>query len=88
MANVVIYCTQTCPFCIQALKLLDQKGLVYEMIRVDGQPDLRREMQIRSKGHYTVPQIFINGRHVGGCNELYVLEQSGALDVWLRSSDE
>lgn len=84
MAKVVIYCTLTCPFCLRALELLDQKAVAYEKIYVDGRPDLRREMQIRSGGCHSVPQIFINEYHVGGCNELYALEQTGKLDDWLQ----
>jgi glutaredoxin 3 len=82
MAKVEIYTTQSCPFCVRAKKLLDQKGVVYTEISVDNDPALRRQMQERS-GRHTVPQIFINEQSQGGCDDLYSLEASGKLSTLL-----
>ncbi|VEG92351.1 glutaredoxin 3 [Legionella spiritensis] len=84
MANVIIYSTSYCPFCISAKHLLDSKGVQYEEIRVDDFPARREEMIARS-GRRTVPQIFINDQHVGGCDDLYALEQQGQLDKLLQA---
>ncbi len=79
MAKVVMYGTQACPYCSSARRLLAKKGVTYEDIRVDLHPELRVEMRTRGGGH-TVPQIWINARHVGGCDDLYALEARGELD--------
>ncbi len=80
---VVLYTTQYCPYCIRAKQLLASKGVDYQEIAVDGKPQLREEM-IQKSGRYTVPQIWIGDEHVGGCDELYVLERQGRLDAMLR----
>lgn len=82
--RVVLYTTPWCPFCVRARQLLEQKGLVYENIDVSGDPDRKREMMERS-GRHTVPQIWINDEHVGGCDELFALERSGRLDQMTES---
>lgn len=79
MAKVVMYGTQACPYCSAARRLLEKKGAEYEDIRVDLHPERRVEMRTRGGGH-TVPQIWINARHVGGCDDLYALEAKGELD--------
>lgn len=79
MAKVVMYGTQACPYCVAARRLLAKKGAAYEDIRVDLHPERRVEMRNRGGGH-TVPQIWINARHVGGCDDLYALEAKGELD--------
>ncbi len=84
MAEVIIYSTKFCPYCISAKKLLKRKGVRYREIDVTFDPDRRREMTRKAGGRHTVPQIFINGRHVGGCDDLYALEEAGALDPLLR----
>ena len=84
MANVVMYGTQSCPYCIAARRLLAKKGVEFEDIRVDMHPERRREMQQRGGGH-TVPQIWINSQHVGGCDELHALEHRGELDALLAA---
>lgn len=84
-APVTLYTTQWCPFCIRAKQLLEQKGAAYDEISVDGRPELRQEMMQKS-GRYTVPQIWIGDRHVGGCDELYALERGGRLDALLRDA--
>ena len=78
-ARVVIYTTAFCGYCLRARQLLDRKGVAYEEIRVDGDPERRREMTERS-GRRTVPQIFIGDRHVGGCDDLFALDRAGGLD--------
>lgn len=81
MAKIEIYTTQICPYCHAAKDLLQQKGVSYEEIDVMRVPGARDEMTGRAAGGRTVPQIFIDGTHVGGCDELYALEQKGALDA-------
>jgi len=84
--EVVLYGTRFCPFCIRARALLQQKDVRYRDIAVDGKPDLRREMAEKS-GRNTVPQIWIGGEHVGGCDELMQLERSGVLDAKLAGKE-
>jgi len=85
MANspVLIYTTQYCPFCIRAKMLLDHKGAEYEEIAVDTDAGKRREMMEKSRQR-TVPQIWIADEHVGGCDELFMLERQGKLDGLLN----
>jgi glutaredoxin 3 len=80
--EITIYTTRTCPFCFRAKDLLASKGLAFQEIPVDGAPDERARMKELSGGH-TVPQIFIAGKPIGGCQELYVLEESGQLNSLL-----
>ncbi len=84
MADVIIYATKFCPYCISAKKLLRRKGVAFTEIDVTFNPGLREEMTKKAGGRHTVPQIFINGRHVGGCDDLYALEKAGRLDPLLR----
>jgi len=84
MAKIVIYTTAWCPYCIRAKQLLDKKGAAFDEIAVDGQPDLRAEMT-RKAGRTSVPQIWIGGTHIGGCDELHALERAGKLDALLRA---
>lgn len=79
---VLMYSTRFCPYCIRARGLLNAKQVDYTDIGVDGQPELRREMTERS-GRYTVPQIWIGEHHVGGYDDLALLEQQGRLDALL-----
>jgi glutaredoxin 3 len=81
-ADVFMYSTRFCPYCIQARRLLDSKGVSYTDIGVDGAPQLRHEMIERS-GRYTVPQIWIGEHHVGGYDDLALLERQGRLDELL-----
>ena len=81
---MLIYTTPWCPYCQRAKQLLGDKGVVYDEIDVDADPSLRAEMEDRSGG-YTVPQIFINGAPVGGCDDLYALERGGKLDGLLAA---
>jgi glutaredoxin 3 len=82
--TIRMYATATCPYCIRAEELLIHKGVgAFEKIRVDLEPERRTEMIERS-GRRTVPQIFIDDYHVGGCDDLYALERSGRLDALLQ----
>jgi glutaredoxin 3 len=86
MARVLMYCTGTCPYCQAADRLLARKGVSdVERVRVDLEPARRAEMQQKS-GRRTVPQIWIGGRHIGGCDELHDLEQAGELDQLLAKA--
>lgn len=85
MARVEIYTTPTCPYCIAAKSLLTRKGVAFEEISVAGDPEGRRAMSARAGGRTTVPQIFINGRHVGGCDDLHALDDAGGLDPLLAA---
>lgn len=82
MANIKIYTTSYCPYCVRAKALLDEKGLSYEEISVENDPVLRQEMERLSQRH-TVPQIFIDEQSIGGCDDLMALDQSGDLDKLL-----
>jgi glutaredoxin 3 len=84
MKDIEIYTTPTCGFCHAAKRLLTTKGVAFREISVAGDPGLRQEMMTRS-GRHTVPQIFIGGVHVGGCDDLYALERSGKLDPMLAA---
>ncbi|NQY63429.1 MAG: glutaredoxin 3 [Alteromonadaceae bacterium] len=81
MAVIYIYTKATCFFCVRAKELLNQKELAFNEIKIDENPSLRSEMIDRSDGAYTVPQIFINDVHVGGCDDLFALHASNQLDV-------
>ena len=78
----MLYTTHYCPYCIRARDLLDEKGVAYKDIAVDHDPQLRREMMERS-GRSTVPQIWIGEQHIGGSDELMLLERQGNLDELL-----
>jgi len=83
MPKVTIYTSSYCPYCISAKRLLDSKGATYEEISVDGRSAVRAEMTAKAAGSYTVPQIWIGDTHVGGCDDLYALEDAGRLDPLL-----
>lgn len=85
MSEVTIYSSDFCPFCIRAKHLLDAKKVSYREIRVDGKPDVRAEMTRKAGGRTSVPQIWINDHHVGGCDQLMALERAGKLDAMLTS---
>jgi glutaredoxin 3 len=82
-ANVEIYTWQTCPFCIRAKMLLWWKGVNYTEYKIDGDQEARNRMAQRANGSRTVPQIFINDQHLGGCDDLYRLDGQGQLDPLL-----
>ena len=85
MPKVLMYLTAACPFCQSADRLLRQKGVAVEKIRVDLEPERRAEMMQKS-GRRTVPQIWINDLHVGSCDDLYDLERAGKLDPLLKAA--
>lgn len=82
MANIDIYTKATCPYCRRAKALLNEKGAAFHEIAIDNDAQKREEMIERS-GRTTVPQIFIDGRHIGGCDDLYALDAQGGLDPLL-----
>jgi glutaredoxin 3 len=84
VAKVEVYTTVYCPYCRQAKSLLKQKGVAFEEIDVSGDGALREKMIELSGGRRTVPEIFINGKIVGGYDELRALEAEGKLDPLLR----
>ncbi len=85
-AQVEIYTTPFCGYCHAAKRLLTAKGVAFVEFDVMGQPALRQQMMQRAPGRHTVPQIFINGRHVGGSDELHALERAGKLDPLLQAA--
>jgi glutaredoxin 3 len=85
MAKVEIYTSMFCGYCHRAKKLLSGKGVAFDEFDVVADPVKRREMMQRAPGRTSVPQIFINGCHVGGCDELYALDRAGKLDPLLAA---
>ncbi len=85
MAKIEIYTTQTCPFCTAAKNLLREKNAAFSEINVGADRALRDAMNARANGKHTVPQIFINDRHIGGCDDLYALDAQNKLDALLSS---
>ncbi len=83
MSEIVVYSSGWCPFCHRAKALLTAKGAAFEEIDVDRTPGARQEMMQRSGGQRTVPQIFIDGAHIGGSDALAALERAGRLDALL-----
>ncbi|MGK7900850.1 MAG: glutaredoxin 3 [Hormoscilla sp.] len=84
MSQIEIYTWSRCPFCIRAKGLLDKKGAEYTEYCIDGDEEAREKMADRANGGRSLPQIFINDQHIGGCSELYELESQGALDPLLK----
>ena len=85
MKTVEIYTSPLCGFCHAAKRLLTQKGVTFAEVNVLADPDRKPEMIQRANGGYTVPQIFIGDTHVGGCDDLFALEQAGKLDPLLAA---
>ena len=85
MALIEIYTTPICGFCHAAKRLLNQKGVSFSEINVLADPERKPEMIKRANGSRTVPQIFINDAHIGGCDDLYALDRMGKLDPILRT---
>jgi glutaredoxin 3 len=83
MTSVEIYTQQYCPYCHWAKELLTRKGVEFREIDVTADRQMRQEMVARANGGTTVPQIFIGASHVGGCDQLYALEEGGKLDALL-----
>lgn len=85
-APVKMYSSAWCPFCIQAKRLLTEKGIDFDEIVVDGQPQLRAQM-MQESGRHTVPQIWIGNTHVGGCDDLFTLHRANKLDALLQGNE-
>ncbi len=88
MASVEIYTKQYCTYCHYAKELLSRKGVAFREIDITGNQQVRQEMIERAQGHTTLPQIFIGSTYVGGCDELYALEDEGRLDLLLQQGED
>ena len=84
--NIEIYTWQSCPFCIQAKALLKSKGVEFTEYAIDGDEQARSKMAERSNGKRSLPQIFIDDRHIGGCDDIHALDAKGGLDPLLQGS--
>lgn len=85
MAQVTIYTTKVCPYCVRAKQLLERKGVEYAEISAEDEA-VREAMIEKAGGRRSVPQIFINEKHVGGCDDLYALDKEGKLDGMLNAA--
>lgn len=83
MADILMYTKNYCPYCVRAKSLLDILGQEYTLINLDEQPEHMPEMLAKSNGARSVPQIFIDGEHIGGCDDLYALHNAGKLEILL-----
>lgn len=81
--HIEIYTWRTCPFCLRAKSLLDTKGVEYTEYSIDGDEAARSKMADRSGGKRSVPQIFVDGQHLGGCDDIHALDRQGKLDALL-----
>lgn len=86
-AKVEIYTWRTCPFCIRAKSLLARKGVDFVEYSIDGDEAAREKMAQRANGRRSLPQIFINHRHVGGCDDIHAIEAQGKLDELLAATN-
>lgn len=84
-SNIEIYTWSSCPFCIRAKALLDRKGVDYTEYCIDGDESARDQMTVRAGGKRSLPQIFIDEQHIGGCDDLYGLDRRGELDPLLTA---
>jgi glutaredoxin 3 len=84
MVDIVIYCSGFCPYCERARALLERKGVAFEEVRIDQEPERRAEMEQRAGGRTSVPQIFFGDRHIGGFDDMAALENAGELDALLK----
>ncbi|MDX8383032.1 MAG: glutaredoxin 3 [Ghiorsea sp.] len=85
-ANIEIYSGDHCPYCVRAKSLLKQRNLAFTEHNVQQDPEKRAEMMKRSNGGRSIPQIFINNKHVGGCDDLFAIDKKGELDAWLQDT--
>lgn len=83
MANVVVYTTNYCPYCVKVKQLLKNKGVEFQEIDLSNDDAGRLELVNMSGGRKTVPQVFINGQHIGGCDDLFALDAKKELDLLL-----
>jgi glutaredoxin 3 len=88
MAAIEIYTIRYCPYCQEAKELLSHKGVPFHEIDASGNRDVRKQMIERANGRSTFPQIFVGATHVGGCDDLYALEEAGKLDPLLAQAKE
>ena len=84
MSHVIVYSSDYCGYCSRAKQLLENKGVAFEEIKVDGKPQVRAAMAQKA-GRTSVPQIWIGERHIGGCDDLFALERAGKLDALLKA---
>ena len=87
MAAIDIYTIRYCPYCLDAKELLSRKGVDFHEIDATGNGAIRKEMMQRANGRSTYPQIFIGSTHVGGCDDLYALDEAGKLDPLLAQAN-
>lgn len=85
MSEIEIYTWASCPFCIKAKALLDNKGVEYTEYMIQGDENARAKMAERAGGKRSVPQIFINDNHIGGCDDVHALDEEGKLDALLKA---
>lgn len=85
MPEIIVYSKSTCPYCRAAKALLAQKGATFTEIDLTTDPEGQRAMAKRANGRSTVPQIFIGGQHIGGCDDLHALDARGGLDPLLKA---
>ena len=85
MADVTIYTTNFCPYCMGAKSLLEAKGVTWTEINLDNEPNRREEMMEKSEGRRTVPQIFVDGQGLGGYDDIAALDRAGELDSILQA---
>ena len=85
MADIVIYTKPGCPYCSRAKALLERKGADYQEIVASNDPALKAEMVEKSGGKATFPKIFIDGKHIGGCDDIHALDDRGGLDPLLAA---
>lgn len=85
MPKIEVYTADYCPYCTKAKNLLKSKGASFEEIDVSGDDDARMALVEKANGMRTVPQTFINGKHIGGCDDLYALDEKGGLDPLLAA---
>ena len=83
MANIVIYTKDYCPYCTKAKQFLKNKGQIFEEIDITRDEALQAELVEKSGGRRTVPQIFIGGAHIGGCDDMIAMDKAGKLDALL-----
>lgn len=86
MVKIEMYSTATCPYCVRARRLLNKKGVPFEEIRIDLDPS-QEAVMIERCARFTVPQIFIDGRHIGGYDDMVELDMDDRLDPLLRGAD-
>ena len=85
MPEIIVYSKSYCPYCQAAKALLTQKGATFTEIDLTTDPEGQREMAKKANGRSTVPQIFIDGQHIGGCDDLHALDAKGGLDPLLKA---